>query len=40
MNPAPFIMFFSYLLRCKRESLVNPAPSLPAVGIWGEEGAG
>ncbi len=39
MNPAPFIVFCTYLLKSKRKSLVNPTPSLHAVGIWGEEGA-
>lgn len=40
MSPAPFIIFYTYLLRSKRKSPVNPAPSLPVVEIWGEEGAG
>ena len=32
MSPAPFTLFCIYLLKSKKQSLVNPAPSLHAVG--------
>lgn len=39
MNPAPFIVFYTYLLKSKRKSLVNPAPHGGA-GVNYQKGAG
>jgi len=40
MSPAPFTVFYIYRLKSKRKSPVNPAPTLPVVGIWGGRRSG
>ena len=40
MSPAPFIVFYTYLLKSKRKGLVNLAPSLHAAGDLGRRRSG
>ncbi len=40
MNPAPFIVFYTYFLKSGRKRLVNPAPSWHAVGDLGKRRSG